>query len=413
MPDALLITEMPPTPTRGEDPVAFNDKADASWAALPRFRTEVNALSVDLTTKHATVVTNTALVLTKADEAAVSAAAAQAAAPAYNAGSAYAFPQIMAFTDGQTYRAVAAAAAGESPTTAPAKWEKLSHNGTPDDLSVTHAKMSAGAPNWDIAGNLILAGDEADTVGLYGNANSGLKFNRYDSTWEVWISGQRIAVFTSAGHLLLHEGKRTPAHYPAGAALPTADIGIIWHDDYNSWMTWQVFNANGANYTGYASVGIGQLMRFSQPVVEPGYVKVSTANLNKLGAYAALWHSRLHRGMVVPLGSWAPGMNAYADNGDGTFRVPDLRAEYGRIFDDGRGVDAGRTFTSWKDGQMPYHRHSAYTNGEGGAGGVTGSFRDSYNSVGGATSYTNYEGGSTNNSEVRVRGFNELGAIKI
>jgi hypothetical protein len=53
--------------------------------------------------------------------------------------------------------------------------------------------------------------------------------------------------------------------FSTGAALPTTNIGAIWHDDYNSIMTWQVFSANGANYTGYASVLVGNLLMDTQP----------------------------------------------------------------------------------------------------------------------------------------------------
>jgi len=152
-----------------------------------------------------------------------------------------------------------------------------------------------------------------------------------------------------------HEGKANPhtqylRKYGTGVALPTADVGVIWHDDFNSLMTWQVFNANGAAYTGYASQYVGRLEPDAQPTARRGKVKTGAANLSKV-TEAPLWNWALHNGLVVPLGSWAQGMNAFADNGDGTFRVQDVRAEHIRIFDDGRGIDTSRAFTAWQAGQ--------------------------------------------------------------
>lgn len=194
-------------------------------------------------------------------------------------------------------------------------------------------------------------------------------------------------------------------------ALPTTDIGVIWHDYYNSLMSWQVFNQNGANYIGYASIYVGRLEPDSQPTARPGKLKTGSSNVNKV-ARSSLWNWALHNGLVVPLGSWDQGMNAYADNGNGTFRTPDLRAENMRIFDDGRGVDLSRAFTSWQNGQMPEHVHLAgsYHFGSGGL------YASSAGSAGGSDviyNYTEPTGGTSNGSENRSRNFVQLGSIQI
>ena len=50
---------------------------------------------------------------------------------------------------------------------------------------------------------------------------------------------------------------------------------------------------------------------------------------------------------------------AYGE-GDGstTFNLPDLRGEFVRGWDHGRGVDAGRVFGGWQDSQNLEHKHS-------------------------------------------------------
>jgi hypothetical protein len=134
--------------------------------------------------------------------------------------------------------------------------------------------------------------------------------------------------------------------FATGVALPTTNIGPIWHDDYNSLMTWQVFNANGATYTGYASVLIGNLLMDTQPTPRAGYFKSGTANLNR-NTYAAVRGWAMHNGIMVAAGTWAAGAIAVCDNADGTtFKAFDVRGEFPRFWDDGRGVDAARAFGS-------------------------------------------------------------------
>lgn len=147
----------------------------------------------------------------------------------------------------------------------------------------------------------------------------------------------------------------------SGAALPTENIGPIWHPDYNSIMTWQVFNANGANYTGYASVLIGGFLLDTQPTPRTGYVKNGTPNLSR-NTYAALRAWAQHNGIMVDAGVWAAGKIVVCDNPDGlTFKIYDVRGEGLRIWDDSRGVDSGRVFGSWQTGSPVSHDNTGGT----------------------------------------------------
>lgn len=173
------------------------------------------------------------------------------------------------------------------------------------------------------------------------------------------------------------------AHYlAAGTPLPTANIGPIWHDDYNDWMTWQTFNKNGANYTGYASRLIGSLLLDTQPTPRAGYIKSGMQNLGRI-TYAALRAWAMHNGIMVAPGVWAAGTIQCADNADGTtFRIYDVRGEFLRVWDDQRGVDAGRAPLSFQSDAFKSHKHRAsyyVTQQSGGATpvGIVGSFSES------------------------------------
>jgi phage-related tail fiber protein len=148
-------------------------------------------------------------------------------------------------------------------------------------------------------------------------------------------------------------------HLGATALLPTADEGPIWHDAYNDVMTWQSFTANGANYTGYASANIGKISLEGMSAPRAGRVKIGTSNLS-LSAGARtyqLWQWAKHNGLVVPVGSWFNGRILYADNGNGTYRGPDIRGEFPRYWDDGLGADPGRSHGSWQLWEMQRHAH--------------------------------------------------------
>lgn len=134
--------------------------------------------------------------------------------------------------------------------------------------------------------------------------------------------------------------------FSSAEALPTSDIGPIWHDAYNSWMTWQSFTNNGANYIGYASMHVGILLADTQPSPRAGFVASGSLTLSRT-TYAALRAWAMHNGIYTASGSWQAGNIQCADNADGTtFRIYDIRGEFPRFWDNGRGADAGRVFGS-------------------------------------------------------------------
>lgn len=48
----------------------------------------------------------------------------------------------------------------------------------------------------------------------------------------------------------------------------------------------------------------------------------------------------------------------YGDDGGGNPKLPDLRGEFMRGLDGGRGVDTGRTLGSWQDEEFKAHSHT-------------------------------------------------------
>jgi len=74
------------------------------------------------------------------------------------------------------------------------------------------------------------------------------------------------------------------------------------------------------------------------------------------------------------------------------FRIPDLRGEFIRGLDLGRGVDVGRTLGSWQEDELKEHRHGAQTYT--GSGGTGGRFSSSYVANRNSYIYTDLFGGT-------------------
>lgn len=83
----------------------------------------------------------------------------------------------------------------------------------------------------------------------------------------------------------------------------------------------------------------------------PGYIKANGALLARTGggAYPKLTAAFLGGGLkVVTEAVWTAGAKGSYSQGDGStnYRIPELRGEFLRGWDDGRGVDAGRALGS-------------------------------------------------------------------
>jgi phage-related tail fiber protein len=82
-----------------------------------------------------------------------------------------------------------------------------------------------------------------------------------------------------------------------------------------------------------------------------------------------------------------------AGNGSTTFNLPDLRGEFVRGWDNGRGVDAARAFGSAQDDEFEAHTHTETRTIDSGSGAPGGS----------GGSVQTYSTGSTGGTETRPR----------
>lgn len=92
--------------------------------------------------------------------------------------------------------------------------------------------------------------------------------------------------------------------------------------------------------------GPGAVSFFARSTAPVGYLKANGAAISRT-AYAALFAS--------------VGTTFGVGDGATTFNLPDLRGEFLRGFDDGRGVDVGRTLGTFQDHGLQKHIHELPT----------------------------------------------------
>lgn len=164
---------------------------------------------------------------------------------------------------------------------------------------------------------------------------------------------------------------------------------------------------------GGGTIGSENLTNAPNPIVAGtiAYLGMSSAPTGWLKANGAAVSRTTYASLFSAIGT------TYG-TGDGstTFNVPDLRGEFLRGFDDGRGVDSGRGIGTTQSHQMQSHNHLTTDrerrNGYGyGAGAlVERSPSDSYQ--GQLSSLFSSQGGTTNSSENRPRNVALLACIK-
>tara|TARA_A100001234_G_scaffold91605_1_gene80714 strand:+ start:1130 stop:1936 length:807 start_codon:yes stop_codon:yes gene_type:complete len=159
------------------------------------------------------------------------------------------------------------------------------------------------------------------------------------------------------------------------------------------------------------SVPAGTVIYTAQNTAPDGYLKANGANISRT-VYADLF----------------AGIGTHYGNGDGssTFGLPDLRGEFLRAWDDGRGIDSGRAYgtaqgfaqqnitAEWWD-----ENGSAGTHGLGAEGAVSGqnrtsnsTYRQQLESANGGKAVLDASTQITTASEVRPRNIALLACIK-
>lgn len=120
-------------------------------------------------------------------------------------------------------------------------------------------------------------------------------------------------------------------------ALPATDVGPVFIIEFGEIWNW----VSTPSYTGYRSPNCGQIAYFATESAPPGWLKANGYLILKTA----------YPGLLGVVGTkYGPGEANY-------FKLPDLRGEFIRGWDDGRGVDSGRAFGAAQFDAFQGHRH--------------------------------------------------------
>lgn len=93
---------------------------------------------------------------------------------------------------------------------------------------------------------------------------------------------------------------------------------------------------------GNITADTGEISYFGSDTPPSGWLKCNGAAISRT-TYADLF--------AIIGETWGAG------DGSTTFNLPDLRGEFARGWDDGRGIDSGRAIGSWQNEAFKSHRH--------------------------------------------------------
>ena len=204
------------------------------------------------------------------------------------------------------------------------------------DLYFSPSKRIVLAEGSAVYPSLTFANDGAPDTGLY-HVNDG--------TFAVTCNGVTTVRFTPG---------ITAFDRPLTGPTPAAgDVSTLLAT--TEWVTAKI-----------AAAVIGQIVMEPRTSARAGYLKVNGALVNRAD-YPALWAYAQASGALVTEAQWSAGRWGCFSSGDGatTFRIPELRGESIRCWDDSRGIDGYREIGSWQDSQNRSHAHGASAGGVG------------------------------------------------
>jgi len=193
----------------------------------------------------------------------------------------------------------------------------------------------------------------APSITNTGDENTGIFFGAAD---EVSIStgGTERAQFDSNGLSVLSQKPvryydADNSHYVELKAASTVSANVTLTLPTSDGDADQYLKTDGsgnlswANVSTPAGVPSGSVFTMATTTVPSGYLECDGAAVSRT-TYADLFA--------------AIGTTWGAGNGSSTFNVPNLRGEFVRGWDNGRGIDTDRTFASFQDHQLQEHSHT-------------------------------------------------------
>ena len=198
------------------------------------------------------------------------------------------------------------------------------------------------------------AGSSAPAIAFDGDTNTGI-FRSGANSIGFATDGTTRVLITDSG---LDMSNGLPIRFQDSSGAPF--VALKSPSSVSSNVTFTLPGADGSNgqmlqtngsgalsFTTVQGVPVGSVFCMAVASVPTGYLECDGDEVPRTGTYAALF-------AVI-------GTTYGTGNGSSTFNIPDLRGEFVRGFDHGRGVDSGRSINDFQDSSNKSHNHSAST----------------------------------------------------
>jgi len=241
--------------------------------------------------------------------------------PDYDAAETYMTGDRIIGDDGKTYRSLIDNNIGQTPSISPTKWELWALTQSQGDARVqnnTAIASAAGGTTDAITGSYTPAITSlTNGMSLYVRAGS----SNATTTPTFKADGTAIKTIVKGNGLPLVAGDIAgDGHW----------IELQYDATLDKWVL-----LNPATGVAVSTVPAGEIAYFARNTAPSGYIKANGAAVSR-STYSALFA--------------AIGTTFGAGDGSTTFNLPDLRGEFLRALDDGRGIDSGRTIGTSQDG---------------------------------------------------------------
>ena len=254
-----------------------------------------------------------------------------------------------------------------------------------------------------VAGSPAYAFDNDTDTGMFRSAANQVAFT---------CAGTKISHFSSAGLFITSTGSATTGIF-LNDADNSAHISLKAPDVVSSNITYklpasitnggflQTDGSGNLSFQIVAGVPSGSVFCMAVATVPTGYLECNGAAVSRT-TYAALF-------AII-------GVQYGAGNGSSTFNIPDLRGEFVRGYDHGRGVDNNRSINDPQAASNASHNHSISLSGTTSTKSLTGSVQrisETFNNSGSTTGVFSKSTGFGANFTPGAPDVNDTGAFSI
>jgi len=195
------------------------------------------------------------------------------------------------------------------------------------------------------------SGASTPALAFDGDPDTGI-FRKSANTIGLSTAGTERAIIDSNGVTIQAQGDirladSDSSHYVALQAASTVSSNLTFTLPSADGSNGQMLQTNGSgtlSFTTVQGVPSGAVFCIAVATVPSDYLECNGAAVSRT-TYSALF-------AVV-------GTAYGAGNGSSTFNLPDLRGEFVRGFDNGRGIDSGRSIATAQSDQNESHSHTA------------------------------------------------------